>query len=147
MMARAEAARAREEDERICDAILVARFNKWQEKQQIDPYRDEYRRYLADKQRRAEVFDDPDQPQMQEFYRHWDEKEGRTRNDYKKWLESRNCQPTPPPNDFAEWLKSNPQAPSVPKLDEEKFTESLRRALNNAQAPTPKPKKKTSDDE
>lgn len=135
-MARAAAARTKEENERICEAIQAERLRKWQAAQTIDPNKDEYRKYLAAKQAKADTLADPDATEMQEFYK---EQEGR--NDYRKWLESRDNQPKETLDDFGEWRKNNPQAEQKATMNMEKFGQDLQKSLDREARPQSRSKK------
>ena len=119
--------KAQEEAERVAKEIQAERFQRWQASLKIPPEKDDYKKYLANKQAKAEAFADPDAEQMQDFFI---EQEGR--NDFKKWREWRNSQPEG---------KKNPTE-AEKKLDEEKLQKSIQDALQDkpVKKADPKPK-------
>ena len=120
--------KAQEEAERVAKEIQAERFQRWQASLKISPEKDDYKKYLANKQAKAEAFADPDAEQMQDFFI---EQEGR--NDFKKWREWRNSQPE---------VKKNPPSEAEKKLDEEKLQKSIQDALQDKPVKKADPKTK-----
>ena len=121
---KAAALKAREEQDRMDKAIQEEKIRRWSAAAKVDPEKDEYAKYIANKQARAETLADEDAPLMQEFYR-----EQEPRNDFKKWKD-------------AVSKKDESKRPNEPeKVDENKLDQSLHAALSG-QAPMAKNREK-----
>ena len=128
---KAAALKARDDQDRMDKAIQDEKIRRWSATAKIDPDKDEYRKYLADKQTRAETLADEDAPLMQEFYREQD-----ARNDYRKW---KDAHPMEGNDEFKAWRSKRPSEPE--KVDEDKLDQDLRTAFSG-QVPVTKSKEK-----